>query len=169
MVVRGKGTSVSRPWLKLDYCHQYLESIDGVLILLYPIRLSYHASLRGRPLCCTCWSCGLSLQERSVLLWPLPGKVHLFVPAWLNCWGRSLESKAPAYMPCKWMRRWGCYACFTDFLLMYSNLIWYWNTYCRCGFFTKQHQKSWQNWDGSCWKWKNIEIGVHPLWSYNLW
>ena len=52
-------------------------------------------------------------------------------------------------------------------ILIYSNLIWY--TFCRRGFFTKQHQKSWQNWDGSCWKWKTIETGVHPLWSYNLW
>ena len=33
--VRGKGASVSRPWFKLDYFHQYLETIDGVLVQLF--------------------------------------------------------------------------------------------------------------------------------------
>ena len=32
-MVRNKGASVSRPRFKLDYFHQYLETIDGVLTM----------------------------------------------------------------------------------------------------------------------------------------
>ena len=35
IMVCGKGASVSRPWFKLDYFHQYLETIHGVLVRLF--------------------------------------------------------------------------------------------------------------------------------------
>ena len=46
-MVRGKGASVCRPWFKLDYFHQYLETIDGVLMSpnCSLTRLSYSAML----------------------------------------------------------------------------------------------------------------------------
>ena len=35
IMVRSKGTLVGRHWFRLDYFHQYLETIDGVLVQLF--------------------------------------------------------------------------------------------------------------------------------------
>ena len=48
------------------------------------LRLSSSASPTWPPLCPTCWSPGLPLWHRPLLLWKLSWELHTFMSHWLN-------------------------------------------------------------------------------------
>ena len=49
IMVHGEGASVSGPWFKLDYCYQYLETIDGVLEVYFELNLMSWKPLSWSP------------------------------------------------------------------------------------------------------------------------